>query len=91
MVVSITETHMIFIFGLRATPDMTRRFEITWFMGAIHKYGHLLSEVLVVLGTTLVVQPLGSRKYRAGRPRDADGARHRRRQVLRERTNSSSS
>src|SRR5215469_4578590 len=27
--------------------DMTRRFDITWFMGAIHKYRHLLSEVLV--------------------------------------------
>ena len=27
--------------------DMTRRFDITWFMGAIHKYRHLLGEVLV--------------------------------------------
>ena len=27
--------------------DITRRFDITWFMGAIHKYRHLLSEVLV--------------------------------------------
>src|SRR4249919_1208354 len=27
--------------------EMTRRFDITWFMGAIHKYRHLLSEVLV--------------------------------------------
>src|SRR5712664_498388 len=26
--------------------DMTRRFDITWFLGAIHKYRHLLSEVL---------------------------------------------
>lgn len=27
--------------------DMTRRFDIGWFLGAIHKYRHLLSEVLV--------------------------------------------
>jgi subfamily B ATP-binding cassette protein HlyB/CyaB len=27
--------------------EMTRRFDITWFMGAIHKYRYLLSEVLM--------------------------------------------
>ena len=27
--------------------DITRRFDITWFLGAIHKYRRLLSEVLV--------------------------------------------
>jgi len=27
--------------------ETTRRFDITWFMGAIHKYRHLLGEVLV--------------------------------------------
>jgi ATP-binding cassette, subfamily B, bacterial HlyB/CyaB len=27
--------------------DVTRRFDIIWFLGAIHKYRHLLSEVLV--------------------------------------------
>jgi subfamily B ATP-binding cassette protein HlyB/CyaB len=27
--------------------DVTRRFDITWFLGAIHKYRHLLGEVLV--------------------------------------------
>jgi subfamily B ATP-binding cassette protein HlyB/CyaB len=27
--------------------DLTRRFDLTWFMGAIHKYRHLLSQVLV--------------------------------------------
>jgi ATP-binding cassette, subfamily B, bacterial HlyB/CyaB len=26
--------------------DVTRRFDVTWFLGAIHKYRHLLSEVL---------------------------------------------
>src|SRR6266436_8530118 len=27
--------------------DITRRFDITWFLGAIHKYRHLLGEVMV--------------------------------------------
>ena len=27
--------------------DITRRFDISWFLGAIHKYRHLLTEVLV--------------------------------------------
>jgi subfamily B ATP-binding cassette protein HlyB/CyaB len=27
--------------------DLSRRFDITWFLGAIHKYRHLLGEVLV--------------------------------------------
>src|SRR6185503_8962842 len=27
--------------------DITRRFDITWFLGAIHKYRYLLGEVLV--------------------------------------------
>jgi ATP-binding cassette, subfamily B, bacterial HlyB/CyaB len=27
--------------------DITRRFDITWFLGAIYKYRHLLSEVLI--------------------------------------------
>ena len=32
----------------RATlSDLSRRFDITWFLGAIHKYRHLLGEVLV--------------------------------------------
>jgi ATP-binding cassette, subfamily B, bacterial HlyB/CyaB len=30
-----------------ALSDMIRRFDITWFLGAIHKYRHLLGEVLV--------------------------------------------
>src|SRR6185312_15418867 len=28
--------------------DFTRRFDITWFVGAVHKYRHLLAEVLVI-------------------------------------------
>src|SRR6266571_5766853 len=30
-----------------ALSDLSRRFDITWFVGAIHKYRHLLGEVLV--------------------------------------------
>ena len=30
-----------------ALTDLSRRFDITWFLGAIHKYRRLLSEVLV--------------------------------------------
>ena len=28
--------------------DLSRRFDITWFLGAVHKYRHLLAEVLVI-------------------------------------------
>ncbi|XRZ31232.1 type I secretion system permease/ATPase [Bradyrhizobium genosp. P] len=46
----------------RATlADLGRRFDITWFMGAIHKYRHLLSEVLVAsffLQLLALVSPL---------------------------------
>jgi subfamily B ATP-binding cassette protein HlyB/CyaB len=28
--------------------DLTRRFDVTWFVGAIHKYRHLLTEVLFI-------------------------------------------
>jgi subfamily B ATP-binding cassette protein HlyB/CyaB len=41
--------------------DVARRFDITWFLGAIHKYRHLLSEVLVAsffLQTFALVSPL---------------------------------
>jgi subfamily B ATP-binding cassette protein HlyB/CyaB len=30
-----------------ALADLARRFDITWFLGAIHKYRHLLGEVIV--------------------------------------------
>jgi subfamily B ATP-binding cassette protein HlyB/CyaB len=29
------------------SPDVTRRFGISWFLGALHKYRHLLGEVLI--------------------------------------------
>src|ERR1043166_7173357 len=41
--------------------ELSRRFDITWFLGAIHKYRHLLSEVLVAsffLQVFALVSPL---------------------------------
>src|SRR4029077_7179196 len=41
--------------------DVTRRFDITWFLAAIHKYRHLLGEVLVAsffLQLCALVSPL---------------------------------
>ena len=54
--------------------DITRRFDITWFLGAIHKYRHLLSEVLVAsffLQLLGLVSPLflpGGHRQGAGAP-----------------------
>jgi subfamily B ATP-binding cassette protein HlyB/CyaB len=31
----------------RSLTDLTRRFDVTWFLGAIHKYRHQLAEVLL--------------------------------------------
>jgi subfamily B ATP-binding cassette protein HlyB/CyaB len=44
--------------------EITRPFDIIWFLGAIHKYRHLLSEVLVAsffLQLFALVSPLSSR------------------------------
>src|SRR5689334_7182182 len=30
-----------------ALTDLSRRFDIGWFLGAVHRYRHLLSEVLI--------------------------------------------
>jgi ATP-binding cassette, subfamily B, bacterial HlyB/CyaB len=41
--------------------DLSRRFDITWFLGAIHKYRHLLGEVLIAsffLQVFALVSPL---------------------------------
>ncbi len=38
----------IILMARRASlSDLSRRFDITWFLGAVHKYRHLLTEVLV--------------------------------------------
>jgi len=52
----------LFLMATRAgLTELTRRFDISWFLGAIHKYRHLLSEVLVAsffLQVFALVSPL---------------------------------
>ncbi|MGY3697612.1 subfamily B ATP-binding cassette protein HlyB/CyaB [Bradyrhizobium sp. USDA 3240] len=45
--VSIWDGQLILMTRRAGLSDITRRFDIVWFMGAIHKYRHLLGEVLV--------------------------------------------
>jgi ATP-binding cassette, subfamily B, bacterial HlyB/CyaB len=45
--VAIWDCQLIMIVRRAGLSDITRRFDITWFLGAIHKYQYLLSEVLV--------------------------------------------
>src|SRR5262249_23645618 len=49
------------LLGRAGLADVTRRFDITWFLGAIHKYRYLLSEVLLAsffLQLIALVSPL---------------------------------
>ena len=45
--VAIWDCQLIMIVRRAGLSDITRRFDITWFLGAIHKYRNLLGEVLV--------------------------------------------
>ena len=45
--VAVWDGELILMTRRAGLSDITRRFDITWFLGAIHKYRHLLSEVLV--------------------------------------------
>jgi subfamily B ATP-binding cassette protein HlyB/CyaB len=45
--VSVWNGQLILMTRRAGLSDITRRFDISWFLGAIHKYRHLLSEVLV--------------------------------------------
>ncbi len=47
---------MVFITRRASLGDLARRFDIGWFMGAVHKYRWILAEVLVV---SLFLQSLG--------------------------------
>jgi subfamily B ATP-binding cassette protein HlyB/CyaB len=38
---------LILMTSRAGSSDLTRRFDITWFLGAVHKYRYLLSEVLL--------------------------------------------
>jgi ATP-binding cassette, subfamily B, bacterial HlyB/CyaB len=44
---AVWDGRLVVMAGRARLTDLTRRFDITWFLGAIHKYRHLLSEVLV--------------------------------------------
>jgi len=45
--VSVWDGQLILMTRRAGLSDITRRFDIAWFLGAIHKYRHLLGEVLV--------------------------------------------
>jgi ATP-binding cassette, subfamily B, bacterial HlyB/CyaB len=44
---SIWDGRLVLMTRRAILSDLSRRFDITWFLGAIHKYRYLLSEVLV--------------------------------------------
>ena len=44
---AVWDGRLILMAGRAALVDLSRRFGISWFVGAIHKYRHLLGEVLV--------------------------------------------
>ena len=45
--VAVWDGTLILMTRRAGLSDLSRRFDITWFLGAIHKYRHLLGEVLV--------------------------------------------
>ena len=44
---AVWDGHLILMTRRARLVDLSRRFDITWFLGAIHKYRRLLGEVLV--------------------------------------------
>jgi ATP-binding cassette, subfamily B, bacterial HlyB/CyaB len=44
---SVWDGHLMLMTRRASLVDLSRRFDITWFLGAIHKYRRLLGEVLV--------------------------------------------
>ena len=44
---AIWDGRMVLMTKRRSLTDLARRFDVTWFMGAIHKYRHRLAEVLL--------------------------------------------
>jgi len=45
--IAVWDRRLILMTRRAGLSDITRRFDVSWFLGAIHKYRHLLSEVLV--------------------------------------------
>ena len=44
---AVWDGRLVVMAGRAGLVDLARRFDITWFLGAIHKYRHMLGEVLV--------------------------------------------
>ena len=44
---AVWDGHLVLMSGRAGLTDLTRRFGISWFISAIHKYRYLLSEVLI--------------------------------------------
>jgi len=44
---AIWDGRLVLMAGRAGLVSLARRFDVTWFLGAIHKYRHLLSEVLI--------------------------------------------
>jgi subfamily B ATP-binding cassette protein HlyB/CyaB len=44
---AVWDGRVVLIARRAALSDLSRRFDLTWFLGAVHKYRHLLTEVLV--------------------------------------------
>ena len=44
---AVWDGRLVLMAGRADLVDLSRRFDISWFVGAIHKYRHLLGEVLV--------------------------------------------
>ena len=58
---AVWDGHVVLLTRRAALTDLARRFDVTWFLGAIHKYRHMLGEVLLAsffLQVFALVSPL---------------------------------
>jgi subfamily B ATP-binding cassette protein HlyB/CyaB len=58
---AVWDGHVVLLTRRASLTDLTRRFDISWFLGAIHKYRHMLGEVIVAsffLQVFALVSPL---------------------------------
>jgi subfamily B ATP-binding cassette protein HlyB/CyaB len=58
---AVWDGHIVLLTRRASLTDLGRRFDITWFLGAIHKYRHMLGEVLLAsffLQVFALVSPL---------------------------------
>ena len=58
---AVWDGHIVLLTRRAALTDLARRFDVTWFLGAIHKYRHMLGEVLLAsffLQVFALVSPL---------------------------------